>query len=181
MKKKDHLRIIGLTAMLSLTIGLTACQLMVTSRGAPDRAKRVNVGDILKLNHEIIIPATDASLIFQNGKIQGGTLIDRFGASCHFVMQQILPTPQRVIPDEFIITHIRYWEDSTGFGYRPQMPGPDFINYEFEMRLHSEKQPNVHSLTCKHDDEDDYGRHLRLNEVQQALGPFAQIIQRTPR
>lgn len=169
----------GLISVLSAIIVLTACQATVTGRGVPEGPEQVRSGDVVKLKREIIISASKASMTLQNGQIQGAS-IDRFNASCRFVMQQIMQTSQKVMPDEFIITNVRYWEDFGGFGYRKPLSGPEFIKYEIEMRLHSDRQPNIHSLTCKHDDEDVYGRHLRLSEMQQALGEFAQIIKKTP-
>jgi hypothetical protein len=35
----------------------------------------------------------------------------------------------------------------------------------------------VYSLVCKHEDEHNEGRYLRLSEMQQALGDYARIIQ----
>jgi len=160
-------------------MGLAACQATVTGRGVPEGPEQIRSGDVVKLKREIIISSSKASMTLQNGQIQG-TSIDRFNASCRFVMKQIMQTSQKVMPDEFIITNVRYWEDFGGFGYRMPLSGPEFIKYEIEMHLHSDKQPNVFSLTCKHDDEDVYGRHLRLSEIQQALGEFAQILKRTP-
>ena len=177
--QKTILYLTGFIPLLVIGIGMTACQATVTGRGVPESTEQVRTGYVLKLNREISIPATSASVILQNGQIQGGSSVDRFRASCHIVMQQIKQTSQRVTPDEFIITGVRYWEDFAGFGYRTPLSGPEFIKYEIEMRLHSDKQPNVHSLTCKHDDEDIYGRHLRMSEMQQALGDFAQIIKKT--
>ena len=159
-----------ITVLLFSVTYLSACQT------SSDTYSQIKTGDRLKVNREITIPANKASTILQHGKIQGGASMDRFAASCRFVMREIKATNQKVIPDEFIITNVRYWEDFAGFGYRTPMSGPEFISYEVELRLGSDTQSEVHSLACKHDDENIFGRHLRLREIQQALGGFAQIV-----
>jgi hypothetical protein len=73
---------------------------------------------------------------------------------------------------------VRYWEDFVAPDYRIHLSGGEFINFEITLNLASKQQPEVHSLECKHDDEHNDGRHLRLSEMQQALGNYARIIKR---
>lgn len=172
-------RNIYLLCLTFIFTSLIACQTQssITSGGTG----RIKSGDILKLNHEITIQAHKASITLQDGKIIGAAPVDRFHASCRFVMRKIMATRQKVWPDDLIVTKVSYWEYSTGIGYRTPLSGPDLINYEITFKLHSDKQINIHSLVCQHDDEDIHGRHLCLSEIQQALGSFANIIKKNHR
>ena len=157
---------------------LSACA--AGGRGIPSTAEQVRAGDVIKLNQELIVPAGKASVIIQNGQLQGGSSVDRFAASCRFVMHEITSTNQKLVLGEFIVSQVTYWEDFRTFGYRGMFSGPEFINYETTMRLQSEKQPAVYSLVCKHDDEEVDGRHVLLSEMQKALGGIAKIIKKSP-
>jgi len=153
---------------------LFACQSI--PGGVPvDPDERVMSGDRVKVNRELTVPAGKASVSLQNGRIVSGG-IDRFVATCRFVMKEIKNTSQKIIPAEFQVTNVRYWEDFVAPDYRMHFSGGEFITYEITLRLHSEKLPELHSLVCKHDDEQNDGRHLRLSEMQEALGDFARII-----
>ncbi|MDY6981408.1 MAG: hypothetical protein SV201_16170, partial [Pseudomonadota bacterium] len=123
-------------------------------------------------------PAQNASVILQHGRIVTGAA-DRFEASCRFVMKAGKNEPQMIAPDEFRVTNVRYWEDFVIPDIR-QFPfsGGEMINYEITLRLHSAQQPEVHSLVCRHDDDSVDGRHLKVSEMQQALGDFAKYESR---
>ena len=143
-------------------------------------AEQIRPGDVIKLNQRLTIPANMASVVLQNGQQQNGASIDRFRASCRFVMHEIAKQQQILNPAEFTVTQVSYWKDIKTFGYGNMLSGPEFINYETTIRLHSDTQTAVHSLVCQHDDEDDDGRHVWLSEMQQALGTVARIIKRSP-
>jgi hypothetical protein len=169
---------------MSKTLSLFVASIMLSAcaggRGIPDTSQQVKPGDEIKLNQELTVSAGKASVIIQNGQIQGGSSVDRFTASCRFVMREITTSSQKLVPDKFIVSQVSYWEDIRSFGYRGMFSGPEFINYETTMRLQSQKQPAVHSLVCKHDDEEIDGRHVLLSEMQKALGGIARIIKKSP-
>ncbi len=164
-----------LPVLLLTMMFLYACQGIPAGLPA-DPGERVLSGDRVQVNRELTVAAHKASVILQHGSIISGSGIDRFGASCRFVMKEIKNAPQKIVPGEFLVTNVRYWEDFVAPDYRIPLSGGEFINFEITLRLHSERQPGVYSLVCKHDDEHTDGRHLRLSEMQQALGDFARII-----
>jgi hypothetical protein len=164
-------------AGLVLVAGLLgACQ--TTPAGLPaNPSEHIYAGDRVRVSRALTVPADKASVILQYGQVTSGSSIDRFDASCRFVMREIKTTPQKVLPGEFIVTKVSYWEDFIAPDYRMPLSGYDFITYEVTLRLHAENQPDVYSLVCKHEDEHNEGRYLRLSEMQQALGDYARIIQ----
>lgn len=163
-----------LSASIPVVVVLFACHGMPMNVPA-EPGERVFGGDRVKVNRELTVPADKASVTFQYGRIVNGSL-DRFDASCHFVMKEIRSTPQKIVPGEFRVTSVRYWEDFVAPDYRIPISGGEMITFEITLSLHSERQPGVHSLVCKHDDEHTDGRHLGRSEMQQALGDFARII-----
>lgn len=166
---------IRLSALIVIVTLLFACHGMPINIPA-DPGERVANGDRVQVDRELTVPADKASGILQYGKLVGGSAIDRFDASCRFVMKEIRKTPQKIAPGQFQVTDVRYWEDFVAPDYRIPLSGGEMITYEITLRLHSERQPEVYSLVCKHDDEHDDGRHLKLGEMQQALGDFARIM-----
>jgi len=174
MNRRLHTTIRLPVLLLTVTV-LYACQ--ATPAGLPkDPGERVVSGDRIQVNRELTVPADKASVKLQNGRIVSGSGIDRFVASCRFVMQAIKNTPQKIPPAEYQVTKVGYYEDFVGPDIRMGFAGGKFINYEITLYLESKQQPEVYSLMCKHDDEHIDGRHLKLSEMQRALGDFAKII-----
>lgn len=137
--------------------------------------ERVLPEDHVQVARELTVPAGRASIVLQNGNVVSGA-VDRFVASCRFVMKAIKSVPQTIEPGTFRVTAVRYWEDFVIPDYRDIFYTDEFINYEITLQLNSAQQPAVHSLLCRHDDESADGRHLTVSEMQQALGDYARIV-----
>lgn len=152
---------------------LSGCQGLPA--GAPEAGERLQSGDRIAVQRTLTIPAGDASVTLQDGQITQG-MVDRFTASCRFVMDRNKPQAQQVRPGEFIVTAVRYWEDFVALDFGALFRGGELATYETTLRLHSADQPEVYSLVCRHEDEQMDGRHLRSSEIQQALGDYAQLM-----
>ncbi|MGD8576902.1 MAG: hypothetical protein PVG13_07420 [Thiohalophilus sp.] len=165
---------IRLLALVPVVTLLFACHGGTPMNVPADPGQRVLAGDRVQVARELTVPADKASIILQDGRIVSSA--DRFDASCRFVMKQIRNVPQKIAPEGFLVTDVRYWEDFVAPDYRIPISGGEMITFETTLHLHSDKQPDVHSLVCKHDDEHNDGLHLRLKEMQQAIGDFARLI-----
>lgn len=171
---KHSLRRIHQLIFFPVVVVLFACQNM-SANVSPDPAERVLNGDRIRVVSELSVPAHKASVMLQRGRVTSGS-VDRFEASCRFVMKEIKNTPQKIASGEFRVSEVRYWEDFVAPDIRIPFSGGEFINYEITLRLQSEQQPEVYSLACQHDDDHINGRHLKVSEMQQALGRLARII-----
>ncbi|MDY6978400.1 MAG: hypothetical protein SV201_00850, partial [Pseudomonadota bacterium] len=89
---------------LRLPVLLPAIMLLCACQGIPaniptDPTERVTIGDRVQIQRELTIPAQNASVILQHGRIVTGAA-DRFEASCRFVMKAGKNEPQMIAPDE---------------------------------------------------------------------------------
>ncbi|TDY00616.1 hypothetical protein [Thiohalophilus thiocyanatoxydans] len=171
---KLPLRHIHRLILLLFVVVLFSCQDMPANVSS-DPAERILNGDRVRVVSELSVPAHKASVMLQHGRIINES-VDRFEASCRFVMKAIRNAPQKIAPGEFRVSNVRYWEDFVAPDVRVPLSGGEFINYEITLRLQSEKQPEVYSLVCQHDDDHVYGRHLNVREIQQALSRLVRII-----
>lgn len=162
------------TGMPVLLMLLYGCQ-GNPARVSIEPGERVVPEDRVQVVRELTIPADSASITLQYGNIVSGA-VDRFDASCRFVMKKIKNIPQTIEPGYFRVTEIRYWEDFVIPDYRDIFFGDEFVNYEITLELSSAQQPGVHSLLCRHDDSSVDGQHLTVSEMRQALGDYAMIL-----
>lgn len=168
-----------------LAIALAGCS------GAPPRyGSGAVAGEPLQVEllHPLPVPAGEASV-----RLQYGRVIPRNGAQetdpyCILEVERVSDGHQVVQPGSLRI--IRVSRRSVSHSGMPilrsslSMPGfgddgqPSQVYYATEFTLHSDRQPDVRSLTCQHDQGASgisQPRHLTLPEMQAALAGHIHI------
>lgn len=133
-------------------------------------------GSILQLHTAIEIPRNELSVIIQYGKIQPSTWeLDRYYPNCDFEIRDKHNAVTQIKPDRFEI--IKSIQDTEHVLLAPARVadigfsgGPPHEEYQTIMYLHSEKQPNVFRMTCRHWEDPTDGEHLSVARIREALG-----------
>ena len=140
------------------------------------------VGSILQLHTPIDMPANELSVIIQYGKIQPSSWqLDQYAPHCDFELRDRHGSSPRVEPDRFVIT--RVIQDTENVLLTPlQLAGlgangaPPLEEYQVIMYLHSDKQPNVFRMTCKHWSDPNDAEHLSIVKIREALGKMFSLV-----
>jgi hypothetical protein len=143
---------------------------------------------------ELLRPLTvapDRTRVF----LQRGVVVDKrdlYEPSCNLEIRTLASTERRIEPDRFAITRagvgvdqvvehgdLRLAQVGIGVGIGPladRGDGPSQVMYVLELRLSSERQPDVLRMSCV-SAQDDPGRieMLTLAEIRAALGDYARI------
>lgn len=162
---------------------LTACQ-VATTRDINSVFFAPPVGSTLVLNTPVDIPAGEFNVIIQNGKIQPSSwALDRYKANCDFELRDKFSQGGRIEPDSFTVTRVaRNTENVMLYPVivaraNSSGDGPPLEENQTIMYLHSDKQPNVFRMTCRHwGDPATDSVHLTITQMQQALGKMFTLI-----
>ena len=146
--------VVALSALL-----LTACQ-TTSTKDVNSIWFKIPPGSRLLLNRPVEIPAGEAHVDLQNGQLSGG--VDEYTVNCRFVIENL--GPHTVQPDSFRITDA---SDSTEW-----VSQPDIMRFYKELRLHSEKQPEVLRLVCQDWAGPLVGRPISVSEIERAFGAY---------
>ncbi|MEE8428139.1 MAG: hypothetical protein V3S33_01375 [Gammaproteobacteria bacterium] len=131
------------------------------------------------LHRAVVIAPGYARVYFQNGQAAPAT--NEFEPYCRLELRQVLPIPQTIHPDEFVITKVAY--DTTHvaavFGLKLAHGGgggvSDIIKV-WRMRLHSEQQPDVLHLVCGGAvNAPSRARTPSVTQIRAALGSYASL------
>ena len=134
------------------TISLTACEHQpVDPFNSP--YYRVPVQSTLKLHQPLTIPANQARVLIQNGKILSRSQIDQYYPHCEFEIRTLKDAAQTITPDSFIVIKVaRDMESSLDEIMYASMvadnSGFSLIAYSTLYYLQSDKQPDVLRMTC---------------------------------
>jgi hypothetical protein len=121
---------------------------------------KIHPGSRLLLNQPVEIPAGVAHTHLQNGQLAGG--VDEYTVNCSFEIENLGPVTVR--PDNFLITDA---SDSSEW-----ISQPDIMRFYKELRLKSERQPEVLKLVCQDWDGPLQGRPVSVGEIQKAVGAY---------
>lgn len=143
---------------------------------------RVPDGSTLVLTQNLIIPPNQVKLFVQDGQIVAAP--NRYRPFCRFEVLPLLPTPQTVSADTFLVQRTARVEDLVAATDNRQryaarslirpfdsdgLPTP--VVYATRLYLRSASQPEVYRLSCGHLQEPLLGaRHLSVNQMRQAMG-----------
>lgn len=153
----------------------------------PPAYQAIPVGSEFILNSPVEIPAYEAGVYIQSGKVTYYKHINSRYPNCRLEVKDVKESPQPVAPDRFTVVKLNY-----GSQYVMKQPlvfanladsqiadggsgghmAEEFTVYFF---IHSEKQPDVFRLRCQYWEEPGSGQQLRLSDVQQALGDLVTI------
>lgn len=137
-------------------------------------------GSLLTLNSAITIPANEAEVLIQDGKISTSYWgIDAYYPNCSFELRNNAEVERTIEPDIFIITNvIRDTED-----VRLHLPamlaasgsgggGPADTDSITIMELKSKTQPEVMRMSCQHWDSPNEATHLSIEQIRRTLKPL---------
>lgn len=137
----------------------------------------IPVGSTLELNRDITIPPDQVSVLLQDGAVQQKANINFYRPNCKFELYPISENARLVRPDRFLITKVFDENEFTGLHrsyYASQRmvstDAPETITYATVMHLHSDMQPDVYRMTCKHWESVVDNRYLTISEMRKAMG-----------
>jgi hypothetical protein len=121
---------------------------------------KIRPGSTLALTRPVEIPAGEAHIDLQNGQLSGA--VDEYTVNCSFRIENL--GPHTVAPDTFQITDA---SDSQEW-----ISQPDIMRFYKELRLKSERQPEVLKLVCQDWDGPLQGRPVSVGEIEKAVGAY---------
>ncbi|MBI3899515.1 MAG: hypothetical protein HY308_14655 [Gammaproteobacteria bacterium] len=149
-------RTFALGAVLA-AVALSGCQ---TDNARSPLSYHIPVGSRLTLQRELTIPADDASIYIQNGRVLPFSEIQKYEPHCRFAMRTRENTPRTVQKDEFLITQVRRDVSDglteigpirlarAGVSIGDTINDSEIMTFATRLRLNSATQPDVNSLNC---------------------------------
>jgi hypothetical protein len=121
---------------------------------------KIRPGSRLVLNQPVDIPAGEAHIDLQNGRLSSG--VDEYTVNCSLRIENL--GPHTVRPDSFLITDA---SDSQEW-----ISQPDIMRFYKELRLQSAQQPEVLKLVCQDWAGPLQGRSVSVGEIENAVGAY---------
>lgn len=168
-----------------LFIGLAGagCQSLAPSGGYYDNP--LQPGAEITVTQELPVPAGYARVYLQYGNTMSYAATDQYAPFCYFLMDEPLPTPQKIMPGVFRVTKVSLIETEVrrsapvrlaAMGFFADDGGRSQIAWQSYMNLAAAHQDEVRALVCSGAfDSPMEARPIRLPEVQQALGESASV------
>lgn len=138
---------------------------------------RVPAGSTLTLNKPLEIPAGEAAVYIQDGKITSYWSANKYKGHCKFEMWNIVEQGRIVQPDRFEIRKVR--RDREYVQSRPQPvltsedgnEGGPFVEIgKTLLYLHSPIQPDVYLMTCQRWDDFTDPVPMSIRDIRDTLG-----------
>lgn len=138
------------------------------------------------LHVPVTVQADTTGVYIQDGVITGGSH-SRREPYCEFRVRKLKESPQTILPDRFLIkragTNIRLvalpltqFASRGMFFISSSSDGPSDVIYTIDMKLYSERQPDVILLECGGaEDQPAEAYAPTLEEIQLALGKIATL------
>jgi len=163
-------------ALPLLCLLLSACQ----TAGPLDEDSRYQVlpiGSRLVLKQELTIPAHNAGVVLQGGRVvSGGQGVNQYHPHCRLEVRDVRETVQTVAADEFVVRRARYETQTVALPGLMKAArlyagdGPGFLIFRTVLDLRSERQPHVRWLTCQQWGDPTLDQHVTIREIRQTLG-----------
>jgi hypothetical protein len=162
-------------ALLPLCLLLGACQ----TTGPLDENSPFHVlpsGSRLILKQELTIPAHNAGVSLQGGRVVNGKGLNQYHPHCRLEVHDVRETTQIVTVDEFVVHRSRQETQTVAragmrkVAGRSVGSGPAFIVFRTVLDLRSERQPQVRWLTCQQWSDPALGQHVTIREMRATLG-----------
>lgn len=142
----------------------------------------IPVGSALVLNVEVVIPPDQVSVLIQNGMVQHHANVDFYKPNCKFELYSISENARLVKPDYFLIKKVVDENEYSGlresyYASRTMLvtDEPETITYATVMYLHSDIQPDVYRMTCKHWESVVDDRFLSVSAMRKAMGDIVSL------
>lgn len=177
------------TVILSFSV-LSACQNTVAIDIETSPFYNIPAGSTVTLNQEMTFPPDEVSIYLFNGNVVPRATIDIYKPHCKFELYNMQPMAQTITPDTFTIRKIvdfNVQNMPSGRRYasfavsRFATSSPSYQPYTTYMYLHSDKQPNVYRLSCRHWEDPVDARYLTVSQIRQTLGTLMTLKLNDPR
>ncbi|KPK37125.1 MAG: hypothetical protein AMJ69_12510 [Gammaproteobacteria bacterium SG8_47] len=143
----------------------------------------IPTGTVLVLNQELTIPGETASVLIQEGKVALDNKVRRYHPHCRLEVRERKPQAQTIQPDSFVVTRVRDFYEVVQSGplrlAQLDTPHPAIVvasdasptwNYITELRLESERQPNVFQLQCMQWNAPPNDDYVTVEQIRGVLG-----------
>lgn len=156
---------------------LSGCQSAPQAGGAGPLLYEAVRGRTIVLNKPVTVVANQARAYLQGGVEVTAQQVSRDSPHCEVEVRTLSPAPTVVQPDRFTVTRIRNPEEgSEGFGTAFMSAfRSGTTKYTTEMRVKSEKQPDVLQITCSNEMDTTRGHHLTVRQFNSAVGGYLSI------
>lgn len=173
------IRITGLLTVLMLV----ACQ---TGPIDPETSTYYNtpVGSTLSVHTPLSIPPGTATIHIQAGEVRAYRDINRYYPHCSLEVKTLVQDSDQVVqPDVFTIQR-SYFDELIGAARSPFMQarrisdvdgGPTYIEMQRVMFLHSDRQPEVLRMICRHWAVGPMYDQMTIAEMRQTLGKLISL------
>ena len=172
---------------LSLTLLIYGC----ASTGEianPPAYELIRPGSTLQLKETLAIPEQLARVYFQYGKVVPKKSINRYDPSCNLLSYVVLGQEQIIHPDEFKVLQVSNKTELVqaepillasnkvyGGSLLRDRDGPMAEVFYITLEIRSDKNPDIKRFECEAWRNLPLGKHLSLEEIQQALGNIIDI------
>jgi hypothetical protein len=150
------MKILGIAVLI---LFLAGCQTAATT-DVNSLWFKIRPGSTLMLNKPVEIPAGVAHIDLQDGQLAVG--VDEYSVNCSFEIENL--GPHTVTPDTFLITDASDAQE--------WVSQPDIMRFYKELRLKSERQPEVLKLVCQDWAGPLMGRPVTIGEIEKAVGAY---------
>jgi len=157
-----------------LLLLLVACQALENPNLS--NVFHIPVGTVIDLHQDLAIPPDQAGVFIQGTRIGDRY---RYDATCRLEVRTVNTAVRTVQADRFTVMRVvRDWERfsqrDTGLRRVRLMDrdGPALLQFSTALYLHSDRQPEVFRLVCRHlQDSAQQPRHLTTAEIRTVLKP----------
>ena len=170
-------KLLSVVAAASLLAGC----LTLTVHDEGSSASRISVGSRIILHQAITVPAGDARVFMQEGKVTGKVALNQYLPHCNFEVRELSDGNARIEPDSFLIIALQVGSDRVVSNGMPTRLAVDLDMYQFHSpspvsryvkhRLQSTNQPEVMNLKCHGGfDEPALAEYPGIRAIREALG-----------
>ncbi len=160
--------------------------LIIQSCTTVESYSEIVTGNTLIVKKSLVIPADQARVTIQYGKVASVTEIELYHPRCWFISRVIKNEAQVINAGEFRIAKVRETYESvqrtTGFPFAglsfSSSSSPTADEYFTEMDIVSNTQSNINRLICSHWEDPYDAKYLTLKQINIALGELAEIVTR---
>lgn len=151
-------------------------------------------GSRLILERPVEVPASNAAVHIQAGKVRHYNDLDRYEPHCKFELRTVAPEARTVAPDTFVVERVERFSRSVrrtpgepvrvaAAGGRAGIVvgrdsegGPFAAIMTTRLLLRSDRQPDVFRMECMHWDEFEFPDHLSVNQMRTTLKDLFTLV-----
>ena len=148
-------------------------------------------GDEVIMLKTLEIPSGKARIYLQDGKIRSYGSSNQFEPFCYFLVKDPMPARQQIKPGTFVVQSVWMDETTVSLEYPVRLVASVFMSmgggggsrspiaYQFHIALKADDQQDVILICSGAYDMPDQAAPIRLPELRQALGDYAEVRVKT--